>query len=154
MKFLFYNLARLIDTSIENWMYYLFPYYREKFVIIQEISHNMKNSYKEKSPNVLNCFNFGLILIFSFIIANLISFSIWILFKLFLSYQNYQNNRKNRKRISIGNRVKKILINLLNGQWNLNYSKLTKISLFILFYSLHIWFIKLMIANNIKTDKG
>ena len=141
-------------------MQYSHYYYNGKFVFFEGINKDIADASKrENVSNVLSCFNFDFSLIASFILANLLSFSIWILMKLLLSYRKDNNSRKRRrrkkkKRVPIGQRIRKILFNFLNGQWNLNYPKLTKTSLFILFYVLYLWFIQLMIANNIQTTKG
>ena len=126
-------------NNFENFILILISLSRH--LLMEDISKQDKG---REMNNLLNNFNFGLNFSFFFILATFLSLVIAISFQLIS-----MKNRKSIFKAEIKRLMKKILFDY--SQVNRSISKLT---LFLLFYYLHLWFIKLTISNSIKTNKG
>ena len=85
---------------------------------------------------MLNNLDFDLTITLAFVVVMLISFFTIVL----IDRSTEPDQRKNW------------LENLWENLWNFR-TTLTALSVFLLFFNFHLWFIKLMIQNNIKTNK-
>lgn len=109
----------------------------EEFLILEQI----KPINKETFNNILKNLDFDeyftkLFLLFFFLIL------------IVINYLNMRPLFKKRKSISL----KFFLKNFLNRKWNFVYS-LSAIGIFFFFFDLHLFFVKLIVTNNIKTSK-
>lgn len=113
---------------------YLKLFLKIRFRIIEEISEDLAN---QKINNMLNNLDFGLAITLTFLMVMLISF-----FTIVLIERSAKSVRR-----------KNWLENLWKKLWNLR-AGLTALGIFVFFFELYLWFVQLMIQNNIKTNKA
>ena len=119
-------------------MILIWPNFAFRFRLMEEISGKVRT---KEINSILTNLNFGILLMGIFMFVNLISVLIAIRLQAV-------DMRCKRKYIE-GKR--NFLHDLFVSKWNRRL--LSALSVFLLFYNMHLWFVGLMIQNNIKTNK-
>lgn len=116
----------------------IWPNFAFRFRLMEEISGKVRT---KEINSILTNLNFGILLMGIFIFVNLVS----VLIAIRLQAVDMQCKRKYIE----GKR--NFLHDLFVSKWNRRL--LSALSVFLLFYNMHLWFVGLMIQNNIKTNK-
>lgn len=123
----------------ESWINWNIPFMAEKFVVVDEISESIKN---KKIYDLMNNFNFGLVLSFSFIAAILVSYLLTTVLGIVDKTKKKATFKQLKYTLS-----KKFRIN----HW-LKLPSVSAFGLFLVFLNFHFWFVQLIVLNNIKAS--